>query len=135
MAAKTVDVNEINFQIQNKIAGELMAHKSIYSVINQDDDVNYPMEVLNSPELSRLPPNNLQLKIESVIIMLRGINQSRLYIGTGFAAKKLMNNVIESTILKGKYKGEDVLIPRIFLIPNDMPFYFKRLPFPVRQFR
>jgi ATP-dependent DNA helicase PIF1 len=37
-----------------------------------------------------------------------------------------MNNVIEATILKGNYKGEDVLIP------NDMLFDFKRLQFPVR---
>jgi ATP-dependent DNA helicase PIF1 len=44
---------------------------------------------------------------------------------------KLMN-VIEATILKGKYKGEDVLSPWTPLIPNDMPFDFKRLQFPVR---
>jgi hypothetical protein len=44
-----------------------------------------------------------------------------------------MNNVIEATILKGKYKGEDILIPRILMIPNDMPFNFKRLQFPVRH--
>lgn len=42
-----------------------------------------------------------------------------------------MNNVIETTILKGKYKGEDILIPRIPLIPNDMSFNLKRLKFPV----
>jgi hypothetical protein len=46
--------------------------------------------------------------------------------------KKLTNDVIEVTILKGKYKGEDVLIPRIPLISNDIPFDFKRLQFPVR---
>ncbi|XP_050056168.1 uncharacterized protein LOC126549825 [Aphis gossypii] len=46
--------------------------------------------------------------------------------------KKLLNNVIEATILKGKYKGEDVLIPRIPMIPTDVPFEFKRLQFPVR---
>jgi hypothetical protein len=32
--------------------------------------------------------------------------------------KKLINNAIEAIILKGKYKGKDVLIPRIPLIPN-----------------
>lgn len=46
--------------------------------------------------------------------------------------KKLMNNLIEATILKRKYKGEDVLIPRIPMIPSDLPFEFKRLQFPVR---
>jgi hypothetical protein len=43
-----------------------------------------------------------------------------------------MNNVIEATILKRKYKGEDHMIPRILLIPNDMLFDLKWLQFPVR---
>ncbi|GBP26531.1 hypothetical protein EVAR_86033_1 [Eumeta japonica] len=64
--------------------------------------------------------------------MLRNINQPRLCNGTRLAVKKLMNNVIEATIMKGKYKGEDVLIPRIPMIPTDLPFDFKRLQFPVR---
>jgi hypothetical protein len=33
LAAKNVDVNEINFQIQNKIAGELMTYLSINSLL------------------------------------------------------------------------------------------------------
>jgi ATP-dependent DNA helicase PIF1 len=127
LAAKNVDVNEMNFQIKNKIDGELMTYKSVDSVTNQDDIVNYPTEFLNSLELPGLPPHNLQLKVGSVIIMLRNINQPRLCNGTRLSVKKLMNNVIEATILKGKYKGEDVLIPRIPMIPNGMPFNFKRL--------
>lgn len=132
LAAKNVDVNNMNFQIQEKIAGELKNYKSVDSVTNDDDVVNYPTEFLNSLELPGLPPHNLQVKIGSVIIMLRNINQPRLCNGTRLAVKKLLNNVIEATILKGKYKGEDVLIPRIPMIPNDMPFSFKRLQFPVR---
>ncbi|KAF7266328.1 hypothetical protein GWI33_020356 [Rhynchophorus ferrugineus] len=42
-----------------------------------------------------------------------------------------MNNVIEATIIKEKYKGEDVLILRIPMNPTDLPFDFKRLQFPV----
>jgi len=38
----------------------------------------------------------------------------------------------DATILKGKFKGEEVLIPRIPMIPADMPFEFKRLQFPIR---
>jgi hypothetical protein len=43
-----------------------------------------------------------------------------------------MPHVIEATILTGCAKGEDVFIPRIPLIPTDMPFEFKRLQFQVR---
>jgi ATP-dependent DNA helicase PIF1 len=43
-----------------------------------------------------------------------------------------MPNIIESTILTGSAKEEDVFIPRIPLIPSDMPFDFRRLQYPVR---
>jgi ATP-dependent DNA helicase PIF1 len=61
--------------------------------------------------------------------MLRNINQPFLCNGSRLAVKKLMNNVIEATIMKEKYKGEDVLIPWIPLIPNEKPFNFKRFNF------
>jgi ATP-dependent DNA helicase PIF1 len=44
----------------------------------------------------------------------------------------MLGNVIEATILTGKGEGETVFIPRIPLIPTDLPFNFKRLRFPVR---
>jgi hypothetical protein len=43
-----------------------------------------------------------------------------------------MSNVVEATILTEPLKGEDVLIPRIPMIPTDMPFQFKILQFPIR---
>ncbi|KAL4104014.1 hypothetical protein QTP88_019327 [Uroleucon formosanum] len=43
-----------------------------------------------------------------------------------------MPNLIEATIINGKYAGENVCIPRIPMIPTDLPFDFKRLQFPVR---
>jgi ATP-dependent DNA helicase PIF1 len=63
---------------------------------------------------------------------LRNINQPQLCNGTRLAVKKLMSNVVEATILTGPFKGEDVLISRIPMIPTDMPFQFKRLQFPFR---
>jgi len=45
--------------------------------------------------------------------------------------KVMMNNVIETSIIKGKYKGENVLIPRIPMITTYLPFDFKRLEFSV----
>ena len=43
-----------------------------------------------------------------------------------------MENVIEATILTRPSEGETVLIPRIPIIPTDLPFQFKRLQFPIR---
>jgi ATP-dependent DNA helicase PIF1 len=43
-----------------------------------------------------------------------------------------MSNVVEATIVIGPVNGEDVLIPRIPMIPMDIPFQFKRVQFPFR---
>jgi ATP-dependent DNA helicase PIF1 len=44
----------------------------------------------------------------------------------------MLGNVIEAAILTGKEEGETVFIPRIPLIPSDLPFNFKRFQFPMR---
>ena len=43
-----------------------------------------------------------------------------------------MTNIIEANIFTGPFKSEDVLNPRIPIIPTDMSFQFKRLQFPIR---
>ncbi|XP_063987756.1 uncharacterized protein LOC135167948 [Diachasmimorpha longicaudata] len=62
LAAKNIDVNELNFKIQEQITGDLRIYKSVDSTTNQDDVLNYPPEFLNSLDLPGLPPHNLQLK-------------------------------------------------------------------------
>jgi ATP-dependent DNA helicase PIF1 len=44
----------------------------------------------------------------------------------------MMNDIIEATILNVKFKGKDVLLPRIPMILTDMSFEFKHLQYPVR---
>ncbi|AEE09607.1 putative DNA helicase [Cotesia vestalis bracovirus] len=132
LAAKNKDVDDLNNIIQNKIIGTMHSFKSIDCVTNEDEATNYPIEFLNSLDVPGLPPHNLRLKVGSVVIMLRNINQPKLCNGTRLVVRKLMNNVIYATIMIGKFKGEQVLIPRIPMIPTDMPFEFKRLQFPIR---
>ncbi|KAF0710319.1 ATP-dependent DNA helicase PIF1-like [Aphis craccivora] len=126
LAARNKEVDSLNFSIQSKIAGELRSYKSVDSTTDENEAVNYPTEFLNSLDVQGTPPHNLQVKVGSIIIMLRNLNPPKLCNGAR------LNNVIQSTIIKGNFKGEEVLIPRIPIIPTDLPFQFKRIQFPVR---
>jgi len=101
--------------------------KSIDSITNPDDVVNYPTEFLNSLELPGFPKHNLQLKVGTVIMILRNLNPPRLCNGTRLSVNRLMTNLIEAIIIYGKYAGENVCVPRIPMIPTDLSIDFKRL--------
>ncbi|XP_060861879.1 uncharacterized protein LOC132938907 [Metopolophium dirhodum] len=132
LAARNKDVDSLNFTIQSKIAGEFRSYKSVDSTTDENEAVNYLTEFLNSLDVPGTPPHNLQVKVGSIIIMLWNLNPPKLCNGTRLSVKKLMNNVIQSTIIKGNFKREEVLIPRIPIIPTDLPFQFKWIQFPVR---
>ncbi|CAF3061617.1 unnamed protein product [Rotaria sp. Silwood2] len=132
LAPKNVNVNAINLQIQQQLPGEAISYKSIDTVKDIDMVVQYPTEFLNSLEPSGMPPHNLRLKIGSSIMLLRNLDAPRLCNGTRLCVKTLMPHVIEATIMTGCAKGEDVFIPKIPLLPSDIPFEFTRLQFPVR---
>ncbi|GFS67020.1 ATP-dependent DNA helicase [Trichonephila clavipes] len=131
LAAKNKDVYQLNHFILSSIQSEKVIYKSIDTIVEADEVVNYPSEFLNSLDLPGMPPHVLKLKTGVPVIMLRNVNQPKLCNGTRLAVKKLMNNVVEATILTGPFKGEDILIPRIPMIPTDTPFKFKRLQFPI----
>ncbi|UYV78242.1 hypothetical protein LAZ67_16000650 [Cordylochernes scorpioides] len=89
----------------------------------------------NDLELDSGPPTAakwIKWKTGVPIILLRNINPLKLCNGTRLSVKTMMNNIIEATILNGKFKGQDLLLPRIPLLPPDLPLEFKRLQFPVR---
>jgi len=135
LATNNKDFDSLNCIIQNKIVGKLRSYKSIDSMANENEETNYTTEFLNSLDVSGTPPHNLQLKVRSIIIMLQNLNHPKLCNGTRLSVKKLTNNVIQliqATIIKGKFKGEEVLIPRIPIIPKDLLFQFKRIQFPLR---
>jgi ATP-dependent DNA helicase PIF1 len=64
-------------------------------------------------------------------MLLRNLDPPELCKGTRLCVKNLYSHLIEATILTGCAKVRDVFIPRIPLIPTDLPFNFKRIQFPV----
>ncbi|XP_039967453.1 uncharacterized protein LOC120779309 [Bactrocera tryoni] len=88
LAAKNVDVDTINFKIQQSLPGNEFTFKSIGTVVDPDEVVNYPVEFLNSLDLTGMPPHYLRLKIGSPIILLRNLNAPKLCNDTRLVTKK-----------------------------------------------
>jgi hypothetical protein len=77
LAAKNVDVNELNLKIQNVLPGDLVSYKSIDIVCNATEAVNYLTDFLNILDLPGMPLHNIQLKVGSSVIFLRNLNPLR----------------------------------------------------------
>jgi len=56
LVVKNVDVNDLNFKIQQLLSGELGSYKSIDTVYDTNETVNFPAEFLNSLDLPGMPP-------------------------------------------------------------------------------
>ena len=68
-------------------------------------------------------------------MLLRNLNPPKLCNGSRLIITNLQNNLIEAKILTGiiyQYKGEEVMFPKIPLIPSDYPFNFRRFQFPIK---
>jgi hypothetical protein len=111
-------VNELNLKIQHLLPGDLVSYKSIDTVCDATEAVNYLKEFLNSLNLPGKPLHNLQLKVGSPVILLRNLNPLRLCNDKRLVIKKLMKNVMEAIILNGRFRGENILLPRSLLYPQ-----------------
>ena len=132
LAPKNTKVNKLNEDILNSLQGENIEYKSIDNMCDPDNAINYPMEFLNSFEISGLPPHKLILKTGVPVMLLRNLQPPILCNGTRLFIKTLNQNVLEATVLTGYGKGTNVYIPRIPIRPTDLPFKFERLQFPLK---
>ncbi|GBL87459.1 hypothetical protein AVEN_118391-1 [Araneus ventricosus] len=132
LAPRNEDVSIMNKQLLQELPGSVQVYKSIDTICDTNEAVNYPAEFLNTLQPSGVPLHTLELKSGTPIMLFRHLHSPSICNGTRLCIKKLMPNIIEATIMTGHAAGEDVYIPRIPIIPSDFPFQFKRIQFPVR---
>ena len=132
LAPRNDVVNEINTTILEQLPGRTVQFKSFDKTLEDNEAVNFPVEFLNSQNPSGFPQHDLTLKVGAPIILLRNLDAPRLCNGTRLCITALKRNLIEAVIITGCAKNTTVLIPRIPLLAQDLPFPFKRTQFPVR---
>ncbi|VDK70462.1 unnamed protein product [Onchocerca ochengi] len=124
------DVNLRRKQNSN-MQKESVTYKSVDTIMKADEAVNYPTEFLNSLDLPQMPPHVLQLKIACQLSCCE-ISTSQNFATAAACSKKIDEQCRKTTFLTGPSKDEDVLIPRILMIPTDVPFQLKKLQFLIR---
>ena len=126
--------NEKLYEKFNREETNEQCYKSVDTVVNEGDEMDYPTELLNSVDIPGLPPHVLKLKVGCPVIVLRNLDPPKIVNGTRARVNNLYDNAIEIVIVSGSFKGETFLLPRIPIIPTDadLPFELKRLQFPIR---
>ena len=132
LASKNVTVEALNERLLQEIPGDTKTYRSSNKAIKENDECEFPPEVLDSLKPLGFPPHILSLKKGAPIMLLRNLDPPRLCNGTRLIVKDLTDHLIDAEILSGKYRGERVLIPRIPMVPENYPFKFKRVQFPVK---
>jgi len=70
LAPKNEQVDQINIFLLTKFSSIERTYKSINTVIDREDIVRYPIEVLNSLTVPGIPQHELKLKVGAPIILL-----------------------------------------------------------------
>ncbi|KAD5508647.1 hypothetical protein E3N88_16350 [Mikania micrantha] len=138
---KNETANYINGLILEKAPGQIFTYLSTDSITPRtgdrgDTEMLYPPDYLNQLNFSGIPSHQLNLKVNSPVILMRNLNQTcGLCNGTRLLISQLLPKVIEATIITGNAIGQRVYIPRIAFIHNDkeLPFVFRRRQFPLRM--
>ncbi|XP_029640474.1 uncharacterized protein LOC115215451 [Octopus sinensis] len=107
LAPKNVAVNATNSFLLG-LPEDVRVYKSVDTIPNQDEVVDYSTEFLNSLEPSGVPPHIRTLKADSPVMLIRNLNPPTLCNGTRLVITKLFPNI--ATIMTVCGKGQDVFI-------------------------
>ncbi len=131
------NVDKINELCVNMFPGETHTYLSADTLHKDSCNLNIPTEYLNSITPSGCPPHKLDLKQNTVVMLLKNIRHGKtrsLRNGTRLLVKTLASKMLECEIVTGVSKGSSVFLPRIPIHVQDseLPFNMTRLQFPVR---
>ena len=79
----------INATLVAQLPGEYVEYTSLDSVLDESQAVHFPIEFLNSLEVSGFPSHVLSLKISAPIIILRSLDPPKVTNGTRCVITKL----------------------------------------------
>ncbi|XP_074322892.1 uncharacterized protein LOC141659865 [Apium graveolens] len=133
-------VGHLNSLIVDKVPGESFSYFSVDSAEDfggTDDDLHsaFPIEYLNSINISGMPYHELKLKVGVVVMLMRNLNQSLgLCNGTRMIVTKCLKFCVECEVICGSFLGTQHFIPRIEICPSDtrMPFKLVRKQMPLQ---
>ncbi|THH13908.1 hypothetical protein EW146_g6362 [Bondarzewia mesenterica] len=132
LSSKNDTVDDINHSILAQFPGE----ESIVIGIDKMIGVMqaYPMEYLNSINVSGLPLAHLKIKYGCPLMLLCNLSPSSgLCNGTRMILLDIKSRVLQCRILGGRHAGKVVFILRITIEPSaeDLPISLSRRQFPV----
>ncbi|XP_055938061.1 uncharacterized protein LOC129968233 [Argiope bruennichi] len=114
------------------IVGNLKLYTSIETVMANDVNTAYPVVFLDSSELTGVSSHKLELNFGVLALLMQSLDAQRLCNSSRLRIRELGSDIIKAAVITGDAKGDSVLIPRISVIPNILPFCFKRLQFPLK---
>ena len=111
LTSRNDDVDDINEKMLSEFPGEKKKFLSADSVKgnneNDEGELLYPVEYLNSINCSGLPLHNLQLKVRCPVMILRNLNPGDgVCNGSRGVVTRMSNRVLEVWLLTGDHAGK-----------------------------
>ena len=107
------------------------------SLLQDDEESNYPLEFLHSIHSASLPPHELRLHVGSILMVIRNYAPHRgVCNGTRVMVLSIGSKLLTVAVLTGPKRGDTLLLPRICCDSagdSDLPVALRRYQFTVRH--
>ncbi|XP_074377235.1 uncharacterized protein LOC141718753 [Apium graveolens] len=100
--------------------------------MDEDLNVAFPVEYLNSLNVTGMPPHDLKLKVGVVVMLMRNLNQTLgMCNGTRMIVTKCLKFCVECEVICSSFVGTKHFIPRM---DTKMPFKLVRKQMPLQYY-